>query len=204
MGWLGKWRSNPATGNKPWNISVKGFLNNCDDILKWEPESVQWIDTQELNTCALASLSFILVQSSTNPETAETSISRFVLRITHTASLYLQIVVQPWGEVSLSAQNFFCHVQQTETELLLCHWQRCVLASREPPNQWLACLFQRQFPQCCNFFHCFYFLEHSFANLGAFLCHFCSMEKDSMPHSRFLRHGKVLVPVRTTFSHFPE
>lgn len=62
------------------------------------------------------SFSFILMQSSTNPETAEPSISRFVLRIIHRASLYLQIGLQPWGEVSLAAQNSCCRVQQTETD----------------------------------------------------------------------------------------
>lgn len=70
------------------------------------------------STWAFASLSFILMLSSTNPETAKTSISRFVLRITNTASLYLQIVLQPWGEVSLPAQNSYCHV----------HKQRLIIA----------------------------------------------------------------------------
>lgn len=180
---------------------MKGFLNNCDDTLKWELELVQWIDTQELSTWAFALLSFILMQSSTNPETAETSISTFVLRIIHKASLYLQIVLQPWGEVSLPAQNSYCRVQQTETDYCLAT-DRDVLCIQGSLQTSGLCVFPRDSSHSVAIvFHWFYILEISFANLGACLCHFCSTQKGSMPHCRFLRHWKV--PVRS-ISHFPE
>lgn len=107
-----------------------------------------------------------------------------------------------WG--FLSSTELLLPCAANRDWLLLCHWQRCALGSREPPNQWLLCLSQRQFPQCCNFFHWCYFLETNFVNLEACLCHFCSTEKGSTPHCRFLRHWEVLVPIRPTFSHFPE
>lgn len=95
---------------------MKGFLNNCDDIPKWELESVRWIDTQEHLGFCFTQLHFNAEQH--KPRNCKTSISRFVLRITNTASLYLQIVLQPWGEVSLPAQNSYCHV----------HKQRLIIA----------------------------------------------------------------------------
>lgn len=160
MGWLGKWRSNPATGKKPWNFSVKGFLNNCDDILKWELESVQWIDTQELSTWAFASLSFILMQSSTNPETAEPSISRFVLRIVHRASLYLQIGLQPWGEVSLAAQNSCCRVQQTETDYCFATDRDVLLVQGSLQTSGCCMSFPETVPTVLKFFSLMLFLRN--------------------------------------------
>lgn len=142
------------------------------------------------------------MQSSTNPETAETSISRFVLRIAHRASLYLQIGLQPWGEVSLAAQNSYCRVQQTETDYCFATDRDVLLIQGSLQASGLRAVPRDSSHSVAIFFTDF--ISRIFTNLAACVCHFTPTEKGSIPHSRFLRHWKVPVHVRPTFSHFPE
>lgn len=167
MGWLGKWRSNPATGKKPWDFCVKGF----SEQLWWHPETgarvssiMDWYPRAEHPGFCFTQLHFNAEQH--KPRNCR-NIHQQVCPENHPHSQFVFtncFAALGWG-FPISTE-FLLQCAANRDWLLLCHWQRSALSSREPPK-WLACLSQGKFSQCCDFFHWFYFLETSFGNAGA-------------------------------------
>lgn len=181
---------------------MKGFLNNCDDIPKWELESVRWIDTQEHLGFCFTQLHFNAEQH--KPRNCK-NIHQQVCPENHQHSQFVFtncFAALGWG--FLTSTEFLLPCAQTETDYCFAT-DRGVLCIQGSLQTSGLCVFPRDSSHSVAIvFHWFSILEISFAKFGARLCHFCSIEKGSVPHSRFLRHWKVLVPVSPTFSYFPE
>lgn len=148
MRWLGKSRSNPATGKKAMGLMVKGFLNNRDEMLKWEIKSVQWIDTWRAEH-----LGFCFTQLHFNAEQHKYRNNRTIYQLfrpeKRPQSHFVftnRLAVLRWGFLSSMATPLWFALNGNK--LLLCHWHWFQKTSKQVAS---TCLSQTWFPQFCNF-----------------------------------------------------
>lgn len=146
MRWLGKSRSNPATGSH--GTYGEMFSEQSWWDAKWEIKSVQWIDTWRAET-----LGFCFTQLHFNAEQHKYRNNRTIYqlvcpekRLQSNFVFSNWLAVLRWGFLGSMATPLWFALNGNK--LLLCHWHWFQKTSKQVAS---ACFSQTWFPQFCNF-----------------------------------------------------